>query len=160
MDIYSRFVTGYSVSKTMMTDDTTIPALRMSYRIRSFNKGTIIHSDGGGQFYDNEWKSLTRKGELRNSMCEDVYGNAHAERLNGILKNDYIVEYGPETFEELVKMTGEAVLAYNYSRPHSSLGNIPPAAFERMHQGTQFKNALSVDNSDELPTFNALRRQL
>jgi putative transposase len=150
MDLYSRFVVGYSASQTLMTDDTTIPALKMAYKSRRFSPGLIVHSDGGGQYYDNEWKKLTQKGKLNNSMCEDVYGNAHAERLNGTLKNDYISPYGPQNYTELIKMTKKAVLAYNYDRPHSSIGNVCPDEFEKK------KSVLNVDNSRELPTSNTL----
>ena len=147
MDLYSRFVTGYSVSKTMMTCETTLPALRMAYKSRPLGNGLIIHSDGGGQYYENTWKALTREWGVRNSMCEDVYGNAHAERLNGTLKNDYIYEYNPQNFEELVSKTAKAVLAYNYSRPHSSIGDISPAEFEIMNKTIQTKSGSNVDNS-------------
>lgn len=149
MDLYSRFVVGYSASQTLMAADTTLPALKMAYKSRPFSSGLIVHSDGGGQYYDNEWKKLTQKAELNNSMCENVYGNAHAERLNGTLKNDYIIPYGPENYAELIKMTNKAVLAYNYDRPHSSIGNLCPWEFEK-------KSALNVDNSKELPTSNTL----
>lgn len=149
LDLYSRFIVGYSAAQTMRTTDTTLPALKMAFKGRPFSPGLIVHSDGGGQYYDNEWKDLTQKGELKNSMCESVYGNAHAERLNGTLKNDYIIPYGPQNYTELIKMTKRAVLAYNYDRPHSSIGNVCPCEFEK-------KSALNVDNSKELPTSNTL----
>jgi putative transposase len=153
IDLYSRFVVGYSTSQTLRTTDTTIPALKMAYKGRRIDPGLIVHSDGGGQYYDREWKELTQKGEVRNSMCESVYGNAHAERLNGTLKNDYIIPYGPRDYNDLIKMTNKAVLVYNYDRPHASIGNICPAEYERTG------NALNVDNSRELPTFNTLLQQ-
>lgn len=149
LDLYSRLVVGYSAAQTMRTTDTTLPALKMALKNRGFNPGLIFHSDGGGQYYDNKWKKLTQKGELKNSMCETVYENAHAERLNGTLKNDYIIPYGPENYTDLIKMTKKAVLAYNQDRPHSSIGNVSPSEFEK-------KNALNVDNSKELPTSNTL----
>lgn len=148
MDLYSRFVVGYSASQTLMTDDTTLPALKMALRNRRISPGMIVHSDGGGQYYDNEWKRLTQKLQLSNSMCEDVYGNAHAERLNGTLKNDYIIPYDPQNYIELIKMTQKGILAYNFDRPHSSIGNVSPHEFEKE------KSALNVDNSKELPTSN------
>jgi transposase InsO family protein len=154
MDLYSRFVVGYSASRTLRTAETTIPALKMAYQSRQFDSGLIVHSDGGGQYYDNEWKGLTQKGGAKNSMCESVYGNGHAERLNGTLKNDYIIQYGPRDYQELKEMTNKAVLAYNYDRPHASIGHMCPADFEKK------KDALNVDNSlKELPTFNTLLQQ-
>jgi putative transposase len=153
LDLYSRFIVGYSTSRTLLTEDTTIPALKMALETRSTAPGVVIHSDGGGQYYSKEWLTLTKKGELKNSMCESVYENAHAERLNGIIKNDYLLPYGPESFDELVRLSSQAILNYNYKRPHQSIGKLSPAQFEQ-----SFK-VLDVDNSRELPTSNTLLLQ-
>lgn len=71
---------------------------------------------------------------MRNSMCETPYENPHAERINGIIKNDYLVGYSPENFEQLVSLTSKAVLKYNYEKPHGSLDNVSPFVFERSLQ--------------------------
>jgi putative transposase len=130
LDLYSRFIVGHSTSKSLLTEDTTIPALKMALNLRNTTKETIIHSDGGGQYYSKDWLALTKKGELRNSMCESVYENAHAERLNGIIKNDYLLPYGPESFDQLVEMSEKAIHNYNYTRPHRSINKLSPYQFE------------------------------
>ncbi len=149
MDLYSRFIVGYSTSRTLLAEETTIPALKMALEVRDTAKRVIIHSDGGGQYYSKEWLALTKKVALRNSMCESVYENAHAERLNGIVKNDYLLPYGPENYDELVKLSEKAVSNYNNNRPHRSIKKLSPAQFECSLK------ALDVDNSRELPTSNA-----
>ena len=73
----------------------------MALKKRNIQKELIIHSDGGGQYYCKKWLKLTEKNQIRNSMCESVYENAHAERINGIIKNDYLVGYGPENYSQL-----------------------------------------------------------
>ena len=148
LDLYSRFIVGHSTSRTLLTEDTTIPALRMALKARHPTEGLIIHSDGGGQYYSKEWQDITKKGQLRNSMCEIVYENACAERLNGTIKNDYLVHYGPENFDELVNLSRKAIVNYNNTRPHQSIGKLSPAQFE------ESLKALDVDNSRELPTSN------
>jgi putative transposase len=148
MDLYSRFIVGYSASRTLLTEETTIPALKMALAARDRTSGIIIHSDGGGQYYSKEWLALTKPGELRNSMCESVYENAHAERLNGIIKNDYLLPYGPESFNELIDFSRKAIMNYNYKRPHQSIRKLSPAQFEHSLK------VLNVDNSRELPTSN------
>lgn len=148
LDLYSRFIVGHSVSRTLLTGDTTIPALRMALKARDTTEGLIIHSDGGGQYYSKEWLDLTKEGKLKNSMCETVYENACAERLNGTIKNDYLVHYGPETFDELVTLSRRAIFNYNYTRPHQSINKLSPVQFE------ESLKALDVDNSRELPTSN------
>lgn len=131
LDLYSRFIVGYSASENLLTKDTTIPALRMALRARKEFKQLIIHSDGGGQYYCKEWLAITQKNQMRNSMCESVYENAHAERINGIIKNDYLVYYGPLNYHQLINMTTKAVMKYNYERPHQSLGNVSPDQYEK-----------------------------
>ena len=63
-------------------------------------------------------------------MCESVYENAHAERINGTVKNDYLIYYAPQDYKQLVTLTDKAVKMYNLFRPHSSLQNRSPAEYE------------------------------
>jgi transposase InsO family protein len=130
MDLYSRMIVGFSVSTDLSTHSTTIPALEIALRDRKIGQGLIFHSDGGGQYYCREWLQITKKNGIQNSMCESPYDNARAERINGIIKNDYLVGYGPSTFRELDKMTAKAVTKYNREKPHGSLQNISPYRFE------------------------------
>lgn len=133
LDIYSRKIVGYSASKTLRTIDTTIKALNMAIDTRNINKqlGTIIHSDGGGQYYSKEFKQLTKDYGMRNSMGKSAYENPHAERINGIIKNDYLKPYQPQSFSELKQMLIKAVFLYNNERPHKSLGRLSPEVFEK-----------------------------
>ena len=130
LDLYSRVIVGFSVSSDLTTAATTIPALKMALRNRKTGPGLVLHSDGGGQYYCKEWLQLTAKSNIRNSMCETPYANAHAERINGIIKNDYLVGYGPANFSQLETMTLKAVNKYNREKPHGSLENVSPCVFE------------------------------
>lgn len=131
LDLYSRAIVGFSVGGDLSTQSTTIPALRMALQQRQLYPGLIFHSDGGGQYYSKEWLELTSEFKIKNSMCESCYENPHAERLNGIIKNDYLSGYGPTTCNELETMTAKAVKKYNEEKPHGSLGNISPYRFEQ-----------------------------
>ena len=130
LDLYSRFIVGYAVSAGMFTEQTTIPALNMALKQREVGQGLIFHSDGGGQYYCKAFLAITKTNQIKNSMCESVYENAHAERINGTIKNDYLIYYGPQDYMQLIKLTDKAVKMYNFCRPHSSLGNSSPAAYE------------------------------
>lgn len=130
MDLYSRFIVGHSVAQDLSTLNTSIPALKVALDTRTILPGLIIHSDGGGQYYCKEWLDLTRSNHMQNSMCESPYENPHAERINGIIKNDYLIGYGPENYDQLVTMTSKAVWKYNYEKPHGSLNNLSPYRFE------------------------------
>jgi putative transposase len=133
LDLYSRFIVGHSVSEDLSTSRTTIPALKRALT-RNVKPGLIIHSDGGGQYYCKEWLTLTRDHKMQNSMCESPYENPHAERINGIIKNDYLSGYDPTSLDELITMTLKAVDKYNLEKPHGSLGNISPYRYEQLHR--------------------------
>jgi transposase InsO family protein len=133
MDLYNREIVGWSVSDNLRTETTTIPALLMliTQRGKVNLKGSIMHSDGGGQYYSNEFKALTESLEMINSMTEEkVFENSHAERLNGIIKNNYLYPYGPTSIRSLRKLLDKAVLMYNTEKPHKALGKLTPKAFK------------------------------
>ena len=133
MGQYSRKIIGYNASKSLRTEETTIPALTMALsRLKkaSNQSKTIFHSDGGGQYYSKEFLALTSN-TLVNSMCKNVYENPHAERINGTIKNNYLRGYNPSCFSELIKKLDKAIYMYNYEKTHSSLNDYTPVEFEK-----------------------------
>ena len=145
MDLYNREIVGWSVSDNLRTETTTLPALLMLIILRGkVNlKGSIIHSDGGGQYYCKDFKVLTKSLKMINSMTEEkVYENSHAERLNGIIKNNYLYPYGPTNIKSLRKLLDKAVLMYNTEKPHKALGKLTPKAFKD-----------TIDNEDNSASY-------
>lgn len=132
MDLYSRLIVGHAVSRGLRTEMTTLPALKFGLRTRGTKliPGLIFHSDGGGQYYSTKFRKLTTEVGILNSMGVSVYENPNAERLNGVLKNNYIRHYAPRNYDQLVKQTIKAVRMYNTQKPHSSLNKMNPVAFE------------------------------
>ena len=144
MDLYNREIVGCSASDNLRTESTTLPALHrvINERGRANLKGAIMHSDGGGQYYCNEFKSLTKELGMINSMTEEkVYENSHAERLNGIIKNNYLYPYGPTSLDSLKKLLDKAVFMYNTGKPHKALGKLTPKSFKD-----------TIDNEDNSPS--------
>lgn len=129
MDLHSRYIVGYSASKNLRTECTTLPALKMALRVRRIKPGLIFHSDGGGQYYCKEFRALTGKLKIENSMGKTPYENPNAERINGTIKNSYLRYYAPASYPDLIRQTGRAVKNYN-RRPHSSLRRTSPILFE------------------------------
>ncbi len=101
----------HSCSRTLLTGHTTIVALKKALKNRNINEmpGLIIHSDGGGQYYSNEFRKLTKGAKMANSMGKTAYENPHAERVNGIIKNNYVRHYGPKNYMDLITMNNKAV---------------------------------------------------
>lgn len=138
MDLFNREIVGYSAGKSLRTQDTTLPAMRLARKNLGPEalKGTIIHSDGGGQYYSCEFKKLTGDLKMRNSMTQEtVYENANAERVNGTIKNSYLYCYGPQTFDQLKKQLKRAVYMYNYEKPHMALNRMTPVEYRKAHFG-------------------------
>jgi putative transposase len=151
MDCFSRRILGYAVSSRLTTEQTTLPALKGAVKARG---GTvppqlIFHSDGGGQYYDQAFLSYTRHHQMRNSMCELAYQNGKAERLNGIIKNNYLKFYETSTLEQLQKNVDRAVALYNTERPHQALHYQTPLDYENkvvlLQQQTMLKMTGSLD---------------
>ncbi|MBW1916138.1 MAG: IS3 family transposase, partial [Deltaproteobacteria bacterium] len=142
MDLYNREVVGSSVSQNLRTENTTIPAIRQLIRTRGSQnlENAIFHSDGGGQYYCKEFIKITKKLKMRNSMTQEkVYENAHSERLNGTIKNDYLYPYHPNNRQALKNGLKKAIWMYNNEKPHSSLNDLTPV---------QYRNKNAVDNEN------------
>ena len=132
MDLFTRKIVGRHCSPSLRTEHTTIPVLTMAINCRKGINltGLILHSDGGGQYYSKEFISITSKAGIVNSMCESVYENPHAERLNGTIKNQYIIPYQPITYQALIKAQIKSVRMYNEQKPHRALRGLTPDEFE------------------------------
>lgn len=134
-DSFSRRILGYSVSRRLTTEQTTLPALKMAISLRVSENmtivGVIFHSDGGGQYYAKEFLKLTSKAGIVNSMCEYPWENGKAERLNGVIKNNYLIHREIKSFEELSKEVDRTVLLYNKEKPHIELQRKTPNEFEK-----------------------------
>lgn len=152
MDLYSRYIVGYNVSEYLYTHETTIPALTMAINVRQPSPGLIHHSDAGGQYYCKEFLSLTLKYGIINSMCETVYENAHAERVNGTIKNYYLIHYAPENFIQLKTLTKKAVEKYNMYKPHKGLNHMTPAQYERLSTENEVINKRKKEPKKEKNT--------
>jgi putative transposase len=131
LDNYSRRIVGYHTSVRLTTEQTTLPAFQKAINLRNTNlEGLILHSDGGGQYYDKDFIKLTARTGVRNSMCEYPWENGKAERINGIIKNNYLIHRKIECFDDLVKEVDRSVRLYNSEKPHIKLKRVSPITFE------------------------------
>jgi putative transposase len=148
MDKCSRRIIGHKTSTRLLTSHSTQPALEMALKTRKNQsiKGVILHSDGGGQYYADAFLELTQKSGIQNSMCIYPWENPHAERINGVIKNNYLKHRSIQSYAELVKEVDRAVKLYNEEKPHIGLQRISPINFEK----TIF--AIGKRNGDEEST--------
>ena len=127
-DAYSRKIVGYNLSRSLGIEG-CISALRMS--LRQIRKGTklIHHSDRGFQYCSYDYTDLLNQHQVQISMTEKdhVYENALAERVNGILKEEFMLGETLSSYTVAQQMVQEAIPIYNEERPHLSLNYATPS---------------------------------
>lgn len=125
-DAYSRCIMGHELSREMKAVD-TVKALTRALHQRVSRHPLIHHSDRGVQYCSAVYQAVLRKNGVKPSMTDgyDCYQNALAERVNGILKQEFLVERC-NSFEELGILVEQSIRAYNRLRPHLSLGMKTP----------------------------------
>ena len=132
MDVYSRRLVGWSVADNMRAEN-NVAALRMALRLRGVNnyhQKLVHHSDRGAQYTSDAYTELLKEYGIEISMCQEVYENAHIERLNGTIKNQYLKHYTIPNVKDLAFFLNKAVNAYNKEKPHQALDGQSPIQFE------------------------------
>lgn len=132
MDVYSRRILGHQVATSLQAQlcmDTLNQALK-TRKIAHYQQELIHHSDKGTQYIFNDYTDLLNKKGIQISMCNSAFENAHMERLNGIIKNEYLVPFKIKSLEQLTKKLNIGVKAYNEDRPHWEINALTPYQFE------------------------------
>lgn len=127
-DAYSRRIMGYCF-RTDLSAQGCLDALRMALAARQYPEGALIHhSDRGSQYCCSAYVQLLKDHNIAISMTEngDPYENALAERVNGILKEEFNLYESRLSFEAAYERVSAAVMAYNEVRPHDSCDRLTP----------------------------------
>ena len=141
-DVYSRRILGYSASADLRVD-ASLQALTMALRQRGSQarQDLIHHSDRGSQYRSRIYVQRLEAHNIRISMCKTALENAYAERINGIIKNEYLRYRKIDTLVSLQKELARAVRLYNDERPHLSLTDqLSPVQFEELLKKLQRKD--------------------
>lgn len=125
-DVYSRKIVGYHLSDDMSAEN-VVKALKMAIKNRKTNLQLIHHSDRGLQYCSQVYQNELNKNNIIASMTDgyDCYQNALAERINGILKQEFLF-YRCKSGSQLNQLIRESVECYNTRRPHLSLNMKTP----------------------------------
>jgi len=121
-DAYSKKIMGYYVADNMTTES-SLMALKMAVKNRRDSKMPLIHhSDRGVQYCADEYQKILLKNKITCSMTNngDPYENAVAERINGILKQEFIIDTYHANLDVMRKIVKETIDIYNNQRPHYS----------------------------------------
>lgn len=130
-DAHSRKIVGWHVHPTLQTEEVA-QAMKMALRGRQTRLQLTHHSDRGIQYCSSHYQALHRRHGVKCSMTDgyDCYQNALAERVNGILKNEFLLSR-PADLAQARRMVAESIQIYNHKRPHLSLKMQTPDVVHR-----------------------------
>ena len=125
-DAYSRKIMGFKLSDDMSTEN-VVQALHMAVLKRKTQQSLIHHSDRGLQYCSSLYQNALKENGILPSMTDgyDCYQNAMAERINGILKQEFLINKCNDG-KELKQLVKESINTYNNKRPHLSLNMKTP----------------------------------
>ncbi len=131
MDLYSRRIVGWSISKRMTTD-LICKAMIMGYTLRQPPKGLVFHSDRGSQYTSKRYRKLLKDFGVRASMGDvgACWDNAVVERFFGSLKHDWIFKIAQPTREHMKQDVAAYMRYYNLERLHTTNGDQSPINYE------------------------------
>jgi len=134
-DAWSRKIVGWDVSSSLCVKG-SIRALKMAIRDVSHPEGLIHHSDRGIQYCCQDYVKILRDHHVLISMTEEnhCYENAIAERVNGILKDEFLLNETLPSFNVAKELTRESIYIYNHIRRHMSLNYKIPADVHELFQ--------------------------
>lgn len=127
-----------------------VKALKMAQKQRNTNEALIHHSDRGVQYCSDEYQEYLKKYKITCSMTEnsDPYENAIAERINGVLKQEFMIDTYHLEISLMKEIVAEAIRIYNNDRPHWSNHMLTPS---QMHSKAKMKyRTYKTKNSSNL----------
>lgn len=137
-DAYSKQIMGHDLSNSLDVSG-SLRALKMAIKKRKYKTNVVTHhSDRGLQYCSNQYQEILKRNKINCSMTEsyDPYANAIAERVNGILKAEFIGYKNKESIETMEKLVKNSIDIYNEQRPHYSCFYMTP---NQMHLQNRIK---------------------
>ena len=137
-DAYSRRIVGHHLSKSLDRAG-CVQALKMALSTTEKTSGLIHHSDRGVQYCSKEYTTLLEQNQIRISMTQNSQplDNPIAERINGIIKAEFLDKYNLKGLTEARMQVRKAVALYNQIRPHNSLKLATPNQVHYIYDNLQ-----------------------
>lgn len=141
-DAFSRRIMGYHLSDDLKADSVA-KALNMAVSGRVYSHDLIHHSDRGLQYCSEPYQQILINNKIQCSMTDgyDCYQNALAERINGILKEEFLFPLA-DNINQLKAMVKQSIDIYNSKRPHLSLDMQTPNQVHKQKSPAQKNQGL------------------
>lgn len=161
LDVYTRRIVGYAVSHSLRAE-ANLEALQMALDQAAPEAvaGCVHHSDRGSQYTDGRYLQQLRAAGMSISMGKRATENAFVERIHGVIKNEYVLLWAPESYKDLVRYTTQAVVDYNTTRHHGALGRRSPYQYEQDYwQLPKAQRPVQMIRSENTPYVSEARLQ-
>ena len=142
IDYYTLEVKGV-LANTNMQGINAVKVLRQVFtynKKRKYNHKMILHTDGGGQYRSDDFQTMLRDSQIRPSQAENCFQNGLSERVNGIIKNEYLVDYQINNLSQLSKALKKIKHDINNVWPSKRLGYKTPKQFAEEARVTKKKD--------------------
>jgi len=160
-DAYSRKIIGWALGDDLKSKH-AVKALKMALKqLPKGIKNLYHHSDRGVQYCCEEYVKILKESQIQISMTEngDPLENAIAERVNGILKDEWLTRMKLKTRAEARNQLEQIIRIYNEVRPHSSLDMKTPLVAHHMdgkfklHWKNYYKKLDDINEKEKINSF-------
>ncbi len=130
-DVYTMEIKGIIGSRNMEGINAE-KCLREIFRYNnqtSYDNKLITHTDGGGQYRSHKYQSMLRKAKILPSQAKSCFENGLAERVNGIIKNEYLIDYEIKNVNHLNTVLRRIQEESNEIWPSKTLGYKTPKQY-------------------------------
>jgi len=127
-DLYSRKIIGWQLSDSLGSDNAILALYMAINQLPAGYIEIIHHSDRGIQYCSVKYVKVLESHGIKISMTEngDPYENAVAERVNGILKTEWLYDMELKGYNDAYNAIEQIIKIYNSERPHSSIEMLTP----------------------------------
>lgn len=153
VDVYTKLIVGYAISDNLRAEANRRALSMALKRYKDHDLSQLIHhSDRGSQYIDGGYLQQLRSRDITISMGRKAQDNAYAERVNGIIKNEYLYPRELQNFKQLKRYTTQAVNDYNTKRHHYALHRCSPVDFEQQwHNADESERPVIIIRSENTP---------
>lgn len=153
-DAYSRKVIGWDLGQSLEADHAILALYMALSQLPAGKKNVFHHSDRGVQYCSEKYVKILKQNDFQISMTEngDPLENAIAERVNGILKQEWLNDMKFKTKNEVSEQVKRVINIYNNDRPHSSIAMLTPNHAHLTNGELQrlWKNYYKQKNKEEI----------
>ena len=106
-------------------------------KIRKYENLLILHTDGGSQYRSNNFQNMLNSAQIRPSHAKNCLENGLSERENGILKNEYLIDYKIKSVKHLNRILSKIKHQANETWPSKTLGYKTPKEYAKWIRDTK-----------------------